>query len=200
MHIKKILILFLLVSIIALHQPPIASAHFLETDNNIGAVLHVDPNDDPIAKSPAAFFFAFKDKQNKFQPKNCDCTFLIYEHGNEIFSQPLFANNDTPSLSNASIFYTFPKIDVYEVVVTGEPFTKGSFQPFTLTWNFRVDQTASPSSSANQAKSNGVLFIVLLLISIIAISTVIYVNMTSKHMKTKGSKKHPEKTDIDNTY
>jgi len=125
------------------------SAHVLRIDKNIGAVLHIDPNDNPIAGQQAGFFFEFTDRQNKFKPSNCDCTFLITENGETIFSQPLFANNNKPSLSNASIFFTFPKRDVYQIQVIGKPISQGDFQPFTLTWDWRVDEQASASRSNN---------------------------------------------------
>src|SRR5947207_173429 len=84
------------------------SAHILQTDKNIGAVLHIDPEDDPIAGEQSGFFFEFKDIQNKFEPKNCTCTISIIRENKEIYSQPLFQDNVNPSLSNSSLFYTFP--------------------------------------------------------------------------------------------
>jgi hypothetical protein len=145
---KKILFLIIIINLFLVSAKP-AEAHFLATDGNIGAILHVDPNDEPVAGSPASFFFEFKDKQNKFQPTNCNCTFEIDENGKTIFYQSLFANNSSPSLSNASVFYTFPRLDVYEIKVIGEPITPNAFQPFTLIWYFRVDQYANQNGSNN---------------------------------------------------
>src|SRR5437667_6752587 len=97
--------------------PKSVFAHFLAFDHTIGAVLHIDPNDDPIAGEQTSFFFEFKDKENKFTPQNCDCTFLIVKNGQTIYSQPLFANNQNPRLTNASVLYTLPQKDVYEIKV-----------------------------------------------------------------------------------
>ncbi len=113
-------------------------AHVLKTDGTIGAVLHVDPEDDPIAGAQSGFFFEFKDKEGKFAPQNCDCTFSIIEDGKQIFSQPLFQNNPSPSLTSASIFFTFPEKNVYQVKVVGKSNTPGSFQHFTLLYDIRV--------------------------------------------------------------
>lgn len=41
--------------------PQTASAHVLQTDGSIGAVLHVDPDDNPIIGEKATFFFDLKD-------------------------------------------------------------------------------------------------------------------------------------------
>lgn len=146
---KKIIVIFTIVTFIdaILVQP--VEAHFLKTDHNIGAILHVDPNDDPVAKEQASFFFEFKDLKNQFKPKLCDCEFSILENGAVIYSQPLFQNNQNPSLTNTSVFYTFPQKDVYQVQVIGKPVSENAFQPFILTWDFRVDQEANhPSQPA----------------------------------------------------
>ena len=104
----KIFFLLLVIVFISLKSVSPVYAHFLATDRNIGAILHVDPNDQPVAGSQASFFFQFLDKQNKFDPQHCDCTFEINENGKTVYSQSLFKSNSNPSLSNASAFYTFP--------------------------------------------------------------------------------------------
>src|SRR5438270_44822 len=102
------LLILLTFSFCLLIFPPSVSAHILQTDGDIGAVLHMDPEDDPIAGVQSAFFFEFKDRQNKFQPKKCNCIFEIEENGKNIYTQPLFQNDANPSLSSTSVFYTFP--------------------------------------------------------------------------------------------
>ncbi|HSX18542.1 MAG TPA: hypothetical protein VLE91_00245 [Candidatus Saccharimonadales bacterium] len=128
-------------------------AHVLKTDGSIGAVLHIDPDDDPIAGSQSGFFFEFKDKQNKFSPQYCTCTFSIVENGKEIYSQPLFQNNSNPSLTTPSVFYTFAKKDVYQLRVTGVPNPADSFQTFTLTYDVRVERVASPLPTSGQVNT-----------------------------------------------
>ncbi len=130
------------------------SAHVLKVDDNISALLHVEPNDDPVAGEQSSFFFEFKDKTNQFKPENCDCTFSILENGKQLYFQPLFQNNTNPSLTNASVFYTFPQRDVYVVQVTGKPLMPTAFQSFTLTYDIRVarvsdgnEQTSVPFQS-----------------------------------------------------
>lgn len=141
----KLLLSILFVS--ALFFPSLAFAHLLKSDGNIGAVLHIDPDDDPIAEQQAGLFFEFKDKQGKFSSQNCDCTFSIIEGGKELFSQPLFQNNNNPDLANASVFYTFPEKNVYQVKITGKPNTPGAFQAFNLSFDVRVDKEAPVTTS-----------------------------------------------------
>lgn len=120
-------------------------AHVLQTNGTIGAVMHIDPNDDPTAGEQATISFIFKDTANKFTPRNCDCHVKILENGSTIYAQPLFQNTQAPSISSANVAYTFPQPDVYQIVITGTPVTKNAFQNFTLTFAVRAEQPA-PSS------------------------------------------------------
>src|SRR5689334_16513316 len=86
--------------IFSLFLPQKVSAHILKYDGSIGAVLHVNPDDDPIAGETTGFFFEFKDKKNKFLPENCDCLVRVTKEGSEIYSQDLFKDNPNPSLTN----------------------------------------------------------------------------------------------------
>lgn len=67
---KKLILSFFLIFAVFLILPTIASAHVLKTDGSIGAVVHIDPDDDPIIGKSANFFLEFKDTKNKFQLAN----------------------------------------------------------------------------------------------------------------------------------
>ena len=75
----KYLTLFILFIVLSSLFPSITQAHILITDEGIGAVVHINPDDDPIVDSLTSFFFEFKDQKNKFQPKLCDCRVVILE-------------------------------------------------------------------------------------------------------------------------
>jgi hypothetical protein len=184
-----VLLLFLFISLSSFVTPTFA--HILASDKNIGAVLHVNPNDDPIAGSQTSFFFEFKDKENKFRPDNCDCTFSIIENEREIYAQPLFQDNTDPSLSNASVSYTFPQKDVYRVKVIGKPLSENDFQPFTLTWDFRVDKQVNQTSQTNNTSTKLLNYIIVLgLVIIIIIGFFIAKLVVHKKEKTvKGGVK-----------
>lgn len=143
-------------------------AHVLQTDKSIGAVLHITPEDDPIIGEQTAFFFEFKDKQNKFNPQNCTCTFSIAEEGRQIYTQPLFQDNQNPSLTNASVFYTFSHKNIYQIKITGEPKGEGAFQPFSLLYDIRV-QREPDTKSNNDSQTNVVPFSLVGILVIFAI-------------------------------
>ncbi len=147
----KILTGFLLWFAIALLLPQVTFAHILKTDGVIGAVLHVNPEDDPIAGEESSFFFEFKDKTNKFDPADCECIVTILQSGKQIYSQNLFENNDAPSLENASFSFTFPQKNVYKISISGKPIKANSFQVFNLEYDIRVSREieAKVSSGSN---------------------------------------------------
>lgn len=131
--------------------PQVAFAHVLKIDESIGAVMHIQPEDDPVAGEESSFYFEFKDKKNTFDPKLCECTFSVESNGQELYSQPLFQNNTEPSLTNASVYYTFPKRGVYVIKITGRPLSAGAFDDFTLSFNQRVERS---SETVTEKKSN----------------------------------------------
>jgi hypothetical protein len=133
----KVKILFLFLAFLAVLPVKQAQAHVLKTDGSIGAVIHVSPEDDPIAGESTDFFFEIKDKSSKFNPQNCDCNGVVIQGGKEVYSTPLFQGNTNPNLENASFSFTFPEKDVYKVRITGKP-TSNDFKPFNLTWDIRV--------------------------------------------------------------
>ncbi len=147
---KYIFALFLLLFVF-IASSNTAYAHVLKTNGSVGAVMHVTPDDDPIAGEESGFYFEFKDKENKFKPENCDCTISILQSGKEIFSQPLFSNNADPSLSNASFSFTFPQRDVYKIKITGKPSNPGEFNDFTLEYDLRVERVSENVQTTEQA-------------------------------------------------
>lgn len=132
-----------------------ASAHVLKTDGSIGIVIHIDPEDDPIAGSPATFFFELKDKDNKFDPANCTCTVAILKGGAILISEPLFSASGANNINSPTFQYTFPERAVYTLSITGAPKTPGGFQNFNITYDIRVSRqangTAAPAPTTTQS-------------------------------------------------
>ncbi|GEM_PF-1307400 len=124
---------------------PDAYAHILKTDGSIGAVLHIDPEDDPIAGQQAGFFLEFKDRLGRFKPGNCDCKAVILAKGREIYSQPLI-DQSSENGDSATFTFTFPSKGEYQLKIDGSPreagksLGGGSFAPFELGYDIDVDR------------------------------------------------------------
>ncbi len=136
------------------------SAHTSEMDGNIGATLHIDPADAPIAKSPSTFSFEFHDSENTFTPSECDCTFVVLHDGKEIYTQNSLEVSTYPYEAFLSTQYTFSHIGIYTIQMHGQPKTEGLFSPFQLQYTVRVEHEAEESTSP-ESQTIGLEYIML---------------------------------------
>lgn len=141
--------------------PVAAEAHVLKTDGQIGAVLHIDPNDDPIIGQPATFYFDIKDKQQKFSLDKCDCRFVVAQDGKELANQA-FDQTTLPT-------YTFTAAGVYQVVASGQPISGSTFQQFKLAYDLRVSRSSREKTHGTVVYPIGVvagLFVIVFLFKV----------------------------------
>ena len=120
------------------------SAHVLKTDGTIGAVLHIDPNDAPVAGSVSTFNFDLTDTTKRFTTADCDCNFSIAQTADIL---------DKNLADLSPIQYTFQEPGVYTVELEGSPKDGTGFQPFQLTYEIRVEPAtaqAAPTSKFMQ--------------------------------------------------
>lgn len=150
----RVLATFLLVTFYLSLAPSPVSAHTLKSDGTIGAVIHIDPEDDPIIGEPASFFFEFKDTAGKFKPSECICLVTILKDDQELFSEQLESSSQEPSLTSASFSYTFPEKGVYQIKVIGNSVNAGSFDPFKLTYDLRVDRVSGAATEQSFVEKN----------------------------------------------
>lgn len=121
------------------------SAHVLERQGSIGAVLHIDPADDPVAGQEASLFFDFQDKDGTFSPNLCKCRLVIERQGETIHDE-LF-NQESGGR------FTFPSRDVYTVKAIGDPIDKASFKHFELDYTVRVAKGTVSSQDGDEKRT-----------------------------------------------
>ena len=133
----------LLISIgtgIFLLQMP-ATAHELKTSGSISALLHINPDDDPVANQPSELLFLITDKDKKFNPENCDCQSTVIENDQTLFSSSLFKGRSSyQGIFAPAIPYTFPHIGIYTIQLSGKPKNSADFQPFAISYTLRVEK------------------------------------------------------------
>lgn len=145
---KFFLILLLLVLSSGVLVSP-SFAHVLETEGSIGAVMHIDPQDDPTAGVVSTIFLEFKDTEGHFSAENCECTVSILQAEKPIYSQSLSKDSLSPTFT-----YTFPKAGKYDMHVSGNPQNGAAFQPFTLHYDIQVGKAeAKPTTIIENASS-----------------------------------------------
>lgn len=107
-------VLFMLIGI-GLLVPTRASAHVLLSDQykQSGAVLHINPDDDPVAGEPSGLFFDIQDKA--VNQENYSFSLSIEQDTQRILA-PI-------TIQDSGIYasYTFPAQGVYKIILSAEP-------------------------------------------------------------------------------
>lgn len=135
---KLISILFL-----ALLVSP-AYAHEVRVSEDIGATLHIQPNDDPRVGKPGLAWFALTRKGGRIIPlSQCNCNLAIYSKprspGSPALLKPALiavSYQSYQAIPGANI--TFPKAGNYQLELSGTPKAGASFKPFKLIYTVAV--------------------------------------------------------------
>lgn len=116
--------------LLALCALPTASAHDLARDGAVGGLLHLQPDDEPVAGQPSALFVDLRALGGgAVTLAQCGCTLKVTgAEGSQ--SVPL---KDASGHLNASL--TFPKPGPYTLILTGTL----NARPFTLRWVVRAE-------------------------------------------------------------
>lgn len=148
------------VASIAVFISPVA-AHKIQTAQDVGATIHVEPNDNPRAGEAALTWFALTRKGGQIIPlAECDCKLAVYSEPLPKNSQPILE----PALKAISAEryqdipaseIVFPQAGIYRLQLSGSPRVAGSFQPFELSYQVNVAPgvAASPSPAVAQLPS-----------------------------------------------
>jgi hypothetical protein len=113
-----------------------AFAHVILSSGSINALLHINPDDKPVAGQNSELLFVIKDKQNKFSLSDCACGVEISQNGTVKESGEL---KPTGNNQDGSYPYVFPEKAVYQIKLVGKPIEENTFQPFTLNFDIRVE-------------------------------------------------------------
>lgn len=117
----------------ALGAPQAALAHELKVDGSMKAVLHTDPDDNPVAGRPMKYILFFNGSP-AFDLEHCDCTLRILKDSMQLATTPLQATTATTSEGS----FTFTQPGAYTFDVTGSPKTASLFPSFHLDYDVNV--------------------------------------------------------------
>lgn len=136
------LIFFLLLSAFFV---PSVYAHTLKIDGNIGANVHIEPDDAPVSKLESKILVDITDKSGRFNPANpgnCACFLSILQNGKELTKMAV----TTGGMFN-QLRYTFPEGGSYQVKIEGKPNGNGlAFQGFSVIFEYYVKGAGSTST------------------------------------------------------
>lgn len=159
-------------------QPIPVAAHYLMTDGTMGVLIHLDPDDDPIAGESATFYLDFKDKSSQFLLEDCNCTVTITKGDTSVLQTTMEGQKGLSYLQK----YTFPAKGVYQLQITGKPKKANTFKAFKVTYDIRVSrqsaalatETTNATTQNNANKKSPTILIALWVVLGIAVATAVY--------------------------
>lgn len=124
-------------------------AHKVETHQDVGATLHMEPNDNPRAGEPTLAWFALVRKGGQIIPlAQCNCKLAVRTAKQETpLLQPALkavSAENFQGIPGADI--VFPKAGAYELELSGTPKAGANFRPFELSYEVTVAPGAASSS------------------------------------------------------
>lgn len=119
-------------------------AHELQSEGAIHVIMHLDPDDNPIAGKQSTLVFYVFDKQENFSGAHCDCNVNITMDGTNLLSKPINIG-DKGYNHVGELPFNFPMFGDYQINFSGNPIDGSSFQAFNLTFKESVSSSDPPS-------------------------------------------------------
>ncbi len=176
---KNLLLIITFVVFVSIPYYPIY-AHDFENEEEIGATMHVDPNDKPIANEESRINFEFISTSNDFNLQECNCTVTIYKNGRQLLSEELVPDEDLPDSLGKS--YIFPEEGEYNIQLTGKSLHADSFKEFSFDYPIRVLPGKIESKPIPERDENSAL--IWISVFIIIATLFIFVVIYNKYKKT----------------
>ncbi|WP_414563437.1 MULTISPECIES: hypothetical protein [unclassified Anabaena] len=144
-------LLFLSCLVILITTAHPISAHQVQIAADVGATLHIEPNDNPRSGEPTQAWFALTRKGGQAIPlTQCDCQLVVFAQPHTPGEPALLEPSLEPvsaeryqGIPGAEI--TFPKPGIYQLQLSGKPVTGANFKPFQF--EFDVTVAAGTTSS-----------------------------------------------------
>jgi len=155
---------------------PAALAHILQTDGDVGVLMHVDPGDEPVAGEPSTFMFEITDRREKFSLDRCDCRLRVLLNDKEVFNELLKGDN----AASVAVPFVFADAGIYRAEITGVQRPGAASQAFRVAFDVRVVPNESPESSGPSAVQQYGLLIAAAIAALIALAA-----FTRKHRRKK---------------
>ncbi len=116
-----------------IRMPP-AVAHDVQIADDVGATLHIEPNDIARAGEPTDLWFALTQAGGTVIPlENCDCKLTLYDLQNTVVVSPALTPVSAEGFQDIpGATVTFPDVGAYELVLTGQPQSAEQFSDFEL--------------------------------------------------------------------
>ena len=124
-------------------------AHDVQIADDVGATLHIAPDDVPLAGAPTTAWFALTQAGGTVIPLDqCNCRLTLYDNDAvAVETPPLTAISAEGFTDIPSAVVTFPEVGAYELVLQGSPQGDVEFSPFELRFEVVVAGRATPPAT-----------------------------------------------------
>ncbi|MCC5634353.1 hypothetical protein LC593_00510 [Nostoc sp. CHAB 5844] len=156
--LKYAILLFCVAIAITTIHPVLA--HKVQVAADVGATLHLEPNDNPRAGEPTQAWFALTRKGGQTIPlAQCNCQLAVYAEPHtpgepallEPSLQPVTAERFQGIPGNE---ITFPKPGIYQLQLSGKPAKGNSFKPFQVQFEVTVAAGSENTQNTQNVNSN----------------------------------------------
>ncbi len=166
------------------------SAHTLRVDGQTGITLHIEPDDEPVAGEPSKLLISIQDKSNAFlrNASTCICEVSV-KNGDEVVDSIDFAPD---SEGSTAIDYTFENSGQNKVTISGQPSLGTEFEPFNVSFNYRVKggvSTAAQTTAGDSQVQNPLKRYTPLVIIGVALFVVVLFFMPQRKTQSKAALK-----------
>lgn len=137
----------IMVALCSLFSLP-AVAHQVQVTDDVGATLHIEPDDIPKAGAPTEVWFALTQPGGVVIPlETCDCSLTLVDAEAMPIATPTMAPVSAEGYTGIpGATVTFPTVGAYELVLAGSPIAEAEFAPFELRFDVTVAAQANASS------------------------------------------------------
>lgn len=160
------------------------SAHVLRQDGDAAAVLHIEPDDNPVAGRDTVFSFDFGDSATGFDLHDYTSQVGIADDSGTVQQTRLIVTG----AHGGHATLRFPNTGIYTLSVKGTGEAPGT-RSFVINYDIRVDQSAS-NSSRNATSAQTVIFISFASIFVLALVARRLILAGGRYTKTTKPKKH----------
>lgn len=140
-------------------NPSTTLAHEVQIADDVGATLHIEPDDVPLAGAPTTAWFALTQAGGIVIPlEQCNCNLTIYDNDAVAVETPPLSAISAEGFNHIpSAVVTFPEVGAYELVLQGAPQGDVAFTPFELRFEVVVaGRAATPAAEETAEAETGV--------------------------------------------
>lgn len=126
-------------------------AHETKTENPLSVLLHIEPDDDPVAGEPAEIFFAFSDDTQAFDVRMCTCVVTVTDQGDTLFEGLVTQTDERLYGTNvAGVTTVFPHTGWYNITLSATPRAGASFTQTTLSYDVEIKRDTKLQTQATE--------------------------------------------------